>query len=169
MAVAERVESGDLFLSEAIRRAAELALVSEVAGALVGPLLPPEIATAFLQGVSSVLHPEATAMFLLYDELKKTFHSIAAKGPDAGDFADYTIDVLPDELRTLLMDQREALLLPDTTQAAVWPDLTAALPNLAHVRARVHEWLQRDRHDGTGGAGNGSADEIALAVAASAP
>src|SRR5438552_1633666 len=100
MTEVERSESGD--------RAAELALVSEVAGALVGPLLPPEIATAFLQGVASVLHPEATAMFLLYDEVEKTFRSIAAKGPDAGDFADYRIDVLPNELHTLLMEQREA-------------------------------------------------------------
>jgi signal transduction histidine kinase len=127
MSVAEHSPSED--------RAAELALVSEVAGALVGPLLPPEIATAFLKGVAKVLHPEATAMFLLYDEHEKTFRSIAAEGPDAGDFADYAIDVLPHELHTLLMEQREALLLPDTTQAAVWPDLTAALPNLATARS----------------------------------
>ena len=116
-------------------RAAELALVSVVAGALVGPLLPPEIATAFLRGVASVLRPEATAMFLLYEEDKKAFRSIAAEGPDAGDFLDYTIAVLPHELHTLLMDEREALLLPDTTQAAVWPDLTAALPGLATARS----------------------------------
>jgi signal transduction histidine kinase len=127
-------------------RAAELALVSVVAGALVGPLLPPEIATAFLRGVASVLRPEATAMFLLYDEDQKVFRSIAAEGPDAGDFFDYTIAVLPHELHTLLMDQREALLLPDTTQAAVWPDLTAALPNLATARSLyVVPLVSRDR------------------------
>lgn len=116
-------------------RAAELALVSQVAGALVGPLLPPEIATAFLGGVSSVLRPEATAMFLSYDQDQKVFSSIAAEGPDAGDFLDYTIAALPHELHTLLTDQREALLLPDTTHAAVWPDLIAALPTLATARS----------------------------------
>jgi signal transduction histidine kinase len=127
-------------------RAAELALVSEVALALVGPLLPPEIATAFLRGVASVLRPEATAMFLLYDEDQKAFRSIAAEGPDAGDFLDYSMAVLPHELHTLLMDQREALLLPDTTQAAVWPDLTAALPYLATARSLyVVPLVSRDR------------------------
>ena len=127
-------------------RAAELAMVSEVAGALVGPLLPPEIATAFLRGVASVLHPEATAMFLLYDQDRKAFRSIAAEGPDAGDFLDYSIAVLPHELHTLLMDQREALLLPDTTKAAVWPDLTAALPTLATARSLyVVPLVSRDR------------------------
>ena len=127
-------------------RAAEVALVTGVAEALVGPLLQPEIAAAFLLGVKSVLHPEATAMVVLYDEDKKTFNSIAVEGPDAGEFADYSIAVLPHELHTLLMVQREPLLLPDTAQDATWRDLTAALPGLATARSLyVVPLVSRDR------------------------
>lgn len=127
------------------RRGEKLALVSDVSGALTGPLPPAEIATKFLEKIRKVVPEGSSTAVYLYDEAAESLVGLAADGPLAGDLDGSTIPstVLPEAMRTPLFKSRPVVIydtLVDTAStggADIWAALCRQVPVFRQSRSLV--------------------------------
>ena len=135
--VAWRFATGmDAALRETERGREELALVGRLSAGLSGPLDPPEVASAFLDGVKGLLPATAVATLLQYEETAESIRILAQQGaalprPDIS----YPIGALPLGMRTKLIGEHKAFMLDDTAGDPEWPAFVAAIPALAAARS----------------------------------
>jgi len=135
--VAWRFASGmDAALRETERGREELALVGRLSAGLSGPLNPPEVASAFLDGVKDVLPATAIATLLQYEETAESIRILAQQGAvlPRSDIS-YPVGALPSGMRTRLIGEHTAFVLDDTADDPEWPAFVAVIPALAAARS----------------------------------
>jgi signal transduction histidine kinase len=126
----------DVALRDAERSREELALVGRLSAGLSGPLTPPEVATAFLEGIKAVLPATAIATLLQYEETAEMIRILAQIGavlPRPG--ITYPVGALPPGMRTKLIGEHHSFVLDDAAADPAWPAFVAAIPALATARS----------------------------------
>jgi GAF domain-containing protein len=124
------------------RRGEKLALVSDVSGAMTGPLPPTDIATKFLQRIRKVVPDAMTAAVFLYDEATESLTGLAADGPltDELGHANVLTSMLPEAVRTPILKNRPVVdydVLVDTATVGgtdAWATFARHLPALRQAR-----------------------------------
>ena len=117
-------------LSAERQRTGELALISDVAAALSGPLAPAEIAAEFLRRMRGALGEQATGVVVLYDSAADSFAAIGADGPRAQELRGKTCPakLLPPALHVKLLERREVVIAEAATGDASPAMLGAHFP-----------------------------------------
>src|SRR5205823_6261419 len=126
-------------------RGERLALVSEISGALSGPLPPAEIATKFLERISDIVTNQTTGAVFVYDEAAETFVGIAAHGPLEKELASASFPpaALPGPIGAPLMKGTPFAAFDLLVDAApvggreAWATLCSHLPGLQGARSLV--------------------------------
>ncbi len=124
------------------RRGEKLALVSDVSGAMTGPLPPTDIATKFLQRIRKVVPDATTAAVFLYDEAAESLTGLAADGPLADELGGANVfnSMLPEAIRTPILKGRPVVdydVLVDTATVGgtdAWALFSRHLPALRQAR-----------------------------------
>lgn len=133
----------DTTLNAEHRRGEKLALVSEVSGALSGPLPPAEIATKFLERIRRILPEQTTAAVFLYDEIAESLAGVAANGPLADELsrANVATAAIPQPIRLAILKGRPVVvydILVDPTAVGgkdAWGTLCRLMPALRQARS----------------------------------
>ena len=127
------------------RRGEKLALVSDVSGALTGPLPPADIATKFLEKIRRVVPEGSSTAVFVYDEAAETLAGLAADGPLAADLdgSVVAISALPEPMRTPLLKGRPVVIYDTLVDNAStggtesWASLCRQAPAFRQSRSLV--------------------------------
>jgi signal transduction histidine kinase len=126
----------DAALRETERSREELALVGRLSAGLSGPLNPPEVASAFLDGVKGLLPATAIATLMQYEETSESIRILAQQGAELprSDIS-YPVGALPSRMRTKMIGEHKSFVLDDTAVDPEWPAFVTAISALAGARS----------------------------------